>query len=251
MYLAKAVKAHGRMSKKGNDMMVIHYRIEEGEHKGQIIQQYVMMKHPSILKNVLDKLGGFRTRNKAVEHINNNKPVLPISITYQKDYMLIKILDDISKELIMEDDIRKKLIISNKQTGFTQFADGLEMSVLLDKPAILEVGKHHELTWSIGSGERDMYIVDVGKIDEDTNELLSVKLMRKSKEVQGEITLSVVLIFHDCSLQEIAERQKKEEDEAKRGAALFLDDSQTPKKSIKDLADEVNDLQIRTLRGFS
>jgi len=144
--------------------------------------------------------------------------------------------------------MRKELIIDNKKTGFSNLADKMEMSVPVTDIKKLDEGKHHELTWTIRGQDSSMYKVEPGNIDKETNELVSVKLRRKSKDINGSIYLSVVLEYHEESYDEIIKRQREEEEFAKKGAKLFLNEEEKEKrkKPIIDLATEIDDLYSQT-----
>ena len=138
--------------------------------------------------------------------------------------------------------MKKQIIITNKKTGFTAFSREMRMRVLCDYPVTLNEGKHHELIATVRGDDRKMYSVEPGEVDEKTNEMCHVYLYRKSLDVTGSILLNVVIEFYDKSLKEVQEEAKRDSDLAKRGASIFLDRENVPKKSLEELTSEIDEL---------
>ena len=144
--------------------------------------------------------------------------------------------------------MRNQIAIVGKRTGFSSLSDSMSLSVLFDKPVKMDEGLHHEFVWTVtGAGsQKNMYRIEAGSMHESTNSLLSVNLIRKSRDVSGEIMLSVVIEFYEMSQHDYLRQLHEDEEMAERGAKIFLRGNPQPTKSLEDLAREVDELFNQT-----
>lgn len=145
----------------------------------------------------------------------------------------------------------EKVILSRKKTGFSKISDKMEMKVLLDEPYIPE-GKRQLLKLLVESahgrgdgsyaGTSKYYYIMPGPHEE---EMLYVMLHRKTKDVYGEVRITVMSTELNTSLEEEREKLKEvktQKDEMVSVFGFLTGKDKDEVVSVDDMINQANDL---------
>lgn len=129
-------------------------------------------------------------------------------------------------------------IIKGKRTGFTRFDKSVETSVRTDEAFLLKKNHHYDIIFSVRGQDKKFFRIQIPPV---VGEINSVKLIRSSLDIIGEIILDVILVEYDCSYEEMQKYKDSLKKEVDIGFALFGEQADNG-KTVSELYSEVTDL---------